>query len=769
MKKARKIMSFLITIILLITMFPIKGYAATSHSWVKDEQKSNKHMTIYSCPDCDETRTVIDHGQIQTVKATEYYPDLNLNNDNGGNLDIITCAYCKENNYNNEFEGGYYYDTSTWNNDSAYHVVIPQRVLNKNHYYVIFKIEAGTLEISSESEYINKDANGQLLYVQGNDLRLDIGEDTANYTQNIFDIDTTKPYYELITYLATGDDSSDYTLTVIKSGCNHDFKYIEKIESTCQTEGYDLYRCSKCNNEIRKNTIPKKEHQKGDWKVIEEPTCKDEGLKAKKCIVCGEILDRQTLSKTNNHSWNEDRIVVEPTYESDGIKEYTCSMCNTTKTENIPKLIRCDHNYEYVSNNNGTHTIKCSKCEYTEKENCNYFNYGYGDYCCNKCGYAIYKSPTYTSVTTNIYTTFGYDNGSGAVSEYGIPLDDFGTISVNGVETSLINNNGEFTDKQGSENSHWSSIKSNILSPNDCKIEVKFNLNHTNRAYRIENIKCLILDKDDDLPLKIKNLSQNDLTDNKDGTYSLFLTKDDYSYYGKMKMEVSFCCDYINRSCNISLVDENGNPLYTEINGDKYNFISERGINSGMDLIKLPVEYYTLIAAKSDYPNEYVTHHDLNEDSRYALSIDKATNRDINITYIYRRNTDKLKIKYIDKDTGIELLPEVNKTVEQGSEVDFQNLTSQEIKGYAICDILGDTSSIFTSDREIIVYYEKNSDSEMIDHNSDCNDFQNNVTPQIRKPAKTNIKPVQTSGNYLSPLFAGLLCIFVSLILIKKG
>ncbi len=919
MKKLIKCLSLLIVVVLLITMLPLQVFAHT-HNWVKDTDSSNKHTVIYKCSDCDATRTVVNHGQIQTVKAKEYYPELTISDNE--NADLLTCKYCKENNYDAELVGSYYYDTSSWSSDTKYNVLVSQQLINKDTDFIIFKLDTGVLDISSDDDDINKRVNGAIVYIQGEELCLDDyysdDDEGGNYTDDISKVDTTKPYYTIISYLSFGD--TDYTLNVIKSSCNHKYEFIDTVEPTCKTEGYDLYRCAKCNKEIHKNITSKTLHTRGEWKVENKPSCKSEGLETRRCTVCGEVLDSHSIPKTNNHTWNNGIVTTEPSCNTVGIKTYTCSVCGATKTEEIPKkhhfaiednkdtdcmldykvkvrcvecglevnsivlghqwvenkilvepscnnigtteykckncgatkiayvgknqhkyvlkytendcehgyntyvcdgcgdcyiephtngthqfkrmtndaykinyscskcgyaktvpnsryytwdngtvvkkasctqmgitkytsiisnkeytlnvtsdklphtykyeysndtekkictvcgyseIVRCKHNYEYVSNNDGTHIVKCSKCGYTDKENCILSDYGYGNYCCEICGYKTYKKPSYTSVTTDIYTVFGYDNGTGGVSEHGVPLDDFGTISVNGAETDIINNYGEFVNKKESENSHWTTVKTEVTSPDACNVEIRFILNHTYRAYRIENIEYSILDKDDDLPLSVKNISQEDLKDNGDGSYSLFLSKDNYSYYGKASIKVSFCCDYINRKCNINFVDEEGRPVYAEINGNKYSVISDN-IVAG-DFKSVPVKYYTLVDVKSDYPlNKYVKYYNLENKPKYVMSIAEKTNRDLNVTYIYRRNKNTIRIEYIDKETNKKLLPDVDKEVEQGSMMDFSELTSASVDDYSISSIDGDTTLLIQSDRKITVYYTRNKEKPAI-------------------------------------------------------
>ena len=750
MKKLIKCLSLLIVVVLLITMLPLQVFAHT-HNWVKNTDSSNKHTVIYKCFDCDATRTVVNHGQIQTVKAKEYYPELTISDNE--NTDLLTCKYCKENNYDAELVGSYYYDTSSWSSDTKYNVLDSHSIPKTNNHtwnngIVTTEPSCNTVGIktytcslcgATKTEEIpkkhhfaiedNEDTDCMLDYkvkVRCVECGLEVNsivlghqwvENKILVEPSCNNIGTTE--YKCKNCGATkiayiGKNQHKYVLKYTENDCEHGYNtyvcdgcgdcYIEPhTNGTHQfkrmtNDAYKIkYSCSKCGYV---KTVPNSRYYTWDnGTVVKEASCTQMGITKYTSIINNKEYTLNVTSDKLPHTYK---------YEySNGTEKKTCTVCGYSE------IVNCKHNYEYVSNNDGTHIVKCLKCGYNEKENCVLSDYGYGNYCCEVCGYKTYKQPSYTSVTTDIYTVFGYDNGTGGVSEHGVPIDDFGTISVNGTETDIINNYGEFVNKKESENSHWTTVKTEVTSPDACNVEIRFNLNHIYRAYRIENIEYSILDKDDDLPLSVKNISQEDLKDNGDGSYSLFLSKDNYSYYGKASIKVSFCCDYINRKCNINFVDEEGRPVYAEINGNKYSVISDN-IVAG-DFKSVPVKYYTLVDVKSDYPlNKYVKYYNLENKPKYVMSIAEKTNRDLNVTYIYRRNKNTIRIEYIDKENNKKLLPDIDKEVKQGNMVDFSELTSASVDDYSISSIDGDTTSLIQSDRNITVYYVRNKEKQVI-------------------------------------------------------
>ena len=68
-------------------------------------------------------------------------------------------------------------------------------------------------------------------------------------------------------------------------------------------------------------------------------TCTEKGLSAgKKCSVCGEVLQAQTVIPATGHKWNAGVITKYPTTGTTGVRTYTCTVCGATRTEVIPKL-----------------------------------------------------------------------------------------------------------------------------------------------------------------------------------------------------------------------------------------------------------------------------------------------------------------------------------------------------------------------------------------------------------------------------------------------
>ena len=176
-------------------------------------------------------------------------------------------------------------------------------------------------------------------------------------------------------------------------------------EATCTEEGWVEYECNyehehgatgnSCHRTWRE-TIPKKDHDYGEWTVKTPATCEGEGVEHRTCSMCNKEETRKItalghqwkedhrtgncgvagdiyyvcerdprhtktehVEATGNHTWGEWTIVTEATCTSNGSKERECSVCHKKETETIPAT-----GHHWKDNGDGTHT--CPDCGATE-------------------------------------------------------------------------------------------------------------------------------------------------------------------------------------------------------------------------------------------------------------------------------------------------------------------------------------------------------------------------------------------------------------------
>lgn len=109
----------------------------------------------------------------------------------------------------------------------------------------------------------------------------------------------------------------------------------------------------------------------GDWYVVEEATCTNEGAKERRCSECQKI-DHDVLPILN-HRYGNWIISIPSKCGTAGAEERTCDSCGNTETRNVEAL---EHNYGEYSVVSGSKLIppivkerKCIYCETSEQIN----------------------------------------------------------------------------------------------------------------------------------------------------------------------------------------------------------------------------------------------------------------------------------------------------------------------------------------------------------------------------------------------------------------
>ena len=131
------------------------------------------------------------------------------------------------------------------------------------------------------------------------------------------------------TYTCTCGDTKTEPIQAL----GHDLKETVITEPTCGTAGSKEITCSRCDFKDTKEIPATGNHAYGDWVIVKEATCTEEGLRTQTCANCGDVK-KEVLPKAD-HTWNEGEVSKQPTCTEDGIKTFTCTVCGDTKTEVI--------------------------------------------------------------------------------------------------------------------------------------------------------------------------------------------------------------------------------------------------------------------------------------------------------------------------------------------------------------------------------------------------------------------------------------------------
>lgn len=81
---------------------------------------------------------------------------------------------------------------------------------------------------------------------------------------------------------------------------------------------------------------PCAQHSFGDWDIIKQASCTENGLKKHICTICG--AEETGIIPATDHVWDNGNVTKQPTETEPGEKVYTCTVCGTTKTQSIAAL-----------------------------------------------------------------------------------------------------------------------------------------------------------------------------------------------------------------------------------------------------------------------------------------------------------------------------------------------------------------------------------------------------------------------------------------------
>ena len=164
--------------------------------------------------------------------------------------------------------------------------------------------------------------------------------------------------------------------------------------ATCSSTGLKQRVCKECGEVVDEETIAKTDHTPGEWTTI-NPTCVDNGLRTQKCTVCGTVLNSETI-KAKGHTPGELEVYADATCENAGISIRYCTVCHMTlETGIIPAY---GHDF---TGGNCTEPMVCTRCGQNGgggtghdfvcltrgQGGVNMGGYTYYDKTCVRCGY----------------------------------------------------------------------------------------------------------------------------------------------------------------------------------------------------------------------------------------------------------------------------------------------------------------------------------------------------------------------------------------------
>ena len=149
----------------------------------------------------------------------------------------------------------------------------------------------------------------------------------------------------------------------------HDLKETVITEPTCGTAGSKEITCSRCDFKDTKEIPATGAHAYGDWVIVKEATCTEEGLRTQTCANCGDVK-KEVLPKVD-HTWNEGEVSKQPTCTENGERTFTCTVCGTSKTEVAEDLPAIGHNWSDWEVKDATCTENGLKTRHCQNDGCN--------------------------------------------------------------------------------------------------------------------------------------------------------------------------------------------------------------------------------------------------------------------------------------------------------------------------------------------------------------------------------------------------------------
>ena len=133
--------------------------------------------------------------------------------------------------------------------------------------------------------------------------------------------------------------SSGEILPVPEKEMNHthtpEGEWITVLDASCDREGRQVLRCSRCGHAAQEQSIPMLEHEPGEYTLLREPSCTQPGLEGVQCLRCGAELEsiETEMGEHSPSDWITDRSNTCRT----GERHKECTVCGTElERETVP-------------------------------------------------------------------------------------------------------------------------------------------------------------------------------------------------------------------------------------------------------------------------------------------------------------------------------------------------------------------------------------------------------------------------------------------------
>ena len=189
------------------------------------------------------------------------------------------------------------------------------------------------------------------------------GNEAVSYDFGTMNRDT----YLIKVTASGGGENISYSLRVVKKhDCEGTFAVTKA--PTCTEDGVEQKLCMVCGAAIETRAIPALGHSADSWTVDAEATCSKEGLRHGHCSVCNEdVTEKIPVTDHNLGAWE---VVKPATCDTDGSEERSCADCSYKEEQTVAQLKHKFGDWQNISGNVIIPPIvreqDCELCGYTE-------------------------------------------------------------------------------------------------------------------------------------------------------------------------------------------------------------------------------------------------------------------------------------------------------------------------------------------------------------------------------------------------------------------
>lgn len=171
----------------------------------------------------------------------------------------------------------------------------------------------------------------------------------------------------------------------------HSYSEVERVASTCKTQGYVKYQCECGDSYTEKLALDPSNHENVVTMPAVDATCTTTGLtEGSKCEACGTVIKEQVVTDALGHDY-QIKESTEATCCTAGTVTYECSRCHDIKVET---------GVLNPNNHEGGTTEGVDAKEATRGED------GYtGDTVCNGCGATLVKGEVIPALGVQVTVT----------------------------------------------------------------------------------------------------------------------------------------------------------------------------------------------------------------------------------------------------------------------------------------------------------------------------------------------------------------------------